>query len=155
MVTNTITVSYRRPFYPTRVSDANNKEKVRQAFAARLRLALGDLEIAPQEQRRLQKLFGVTGQAVRKWIEGSAMPTASRMPLVAERLGVRRGWLQDGEGPMRPAMGIEDVAEGAAEEGGRLTPAEARLLQRYRLLKSPQREAVDLIVESMIRSRRD
>ncbi len=122
-----------------------NRDKVRQAFAARFRAALAELGYSPQEQARLQRLFGVSGQAVRKWAEGLSMPSSSRMPQVAAILGVRRAWLQDGEEPMRPTLGAYSVAEA----GIALSEAEVRLLSRFRSLDVEKQAAVSLIVAAL------
>ena len=122
-----------------------NKEKVRQEFAARFRKALKDLGYSPSEQARLQRLFGISGQAVRKWAEGLSMPSSARMPQVAETLGVRRAWLQDGEGPMRPTVG----AGPDASEGTPLTEREVTLLMHFRRLDPPQQAAVALLIASI------
>ncbi len=132
-----------------------DKERVRQAFAVRFRNALMELGVSPNEQARLASLFGLSGQAVRKWAEGQAIPTASRMPEVAKILGVRRAWLQDGEEPMRPAMGIVETTEGSRREGLReivLSSEEARLLMVYRKLTPELRNAVKMVITSLAKS---
>lgn len=132
-----------------------DKERVRQAFAGRFRKALMELGVSPNEQTRLQKLFGVSGQAVRKWAEGLATPTTARMPEVARILGVRRAWLQDGEEPMRPlAVGSADETglyqKGRQEMG--LSGDEARLLAVYRTLTPELRNAVKVVIASLAKS---
>ena len=134
-----------------------DKERVRQAFAARFRKALMELGVSPNEQTRLQKLFGVSGQAVRKWAEGLATPTTVRMPEVAKILGVRRAWLQDGEEPMRPsAVGSADETglyqKGRQEMG--LSGDEARLLAVYRTLTPELRNALKTVIASLAKSAR-
>lgn len=131
------------------MSRRTEKDTVRQAFAERFRKALEDLGLSISEQSRLRRLFGVSGQAVRKWLEGTSMPTAARMPLVAEALGVRRAWLQDGEGPMRLGIGeAQDPVTGGCSL--RLSDYEVRLLVRLRLLGEEERNAIDCIVRAMI-----
>ncbi len=132
-----------------------DKERVRQAFAARFRKALMELGVSPNEQTRLQKLFGVSGQAVRKWAEGLATPTTARMPEVARILGVRRAWLQDGEEPMRPlTVGSADETgpyqKGRQEAG--LSGDEARLLAVYRTLTPELRNALKAVIASLAKS---
>ncbi|HHM04806.1 MAG TPA: hypothetical protein ENJ19_03575 [Gammaproteobacteria bacterium] len=135
------------------MSSAREKEQARAAFAARFRDALAELGFTGRETGPMHELFGVSGQAVRKWAQGEALPTASRMPHVAAVLGVRRAWLQDGEGPMRPAVGVAEP-EGVYRGDGALTPApeEAKLLVQYRLLQPRQkkivRELLALFVEA-------
>ena len=78
------------------------------------------------------------------------MPTPSRMPHVAEVLGVRRAWLQDGEEPMRPVVG---KASGQGKRQGAkqvqefpISGEEVNLLHMYRTLAPKQRKAVrDLV----------
>lgn len=125
-----------------------SKDTARQGFAARFRTALGELGCSPNEQARLQRMFGVSGQAVRKWAEGVSMPTPSRMPEVAGILGVRRAWLQDGEEPMRPSLGVKEEGPPFAE-GISLTQDEIRLLVRYRELPLDQRSAIDHIIAAL------
>jgi hypothetical protein len=131
-----------------------DKERVRQAFAGRFRKALMELGFSPNEQTRLQKLFGVSGQAARKWVEGLATPTTARMPEVARILGVRRAWLQDGEEPMRPAVGAADEAgthrKGHQELG--LGGDEVRLLAAYRTLTPELRNALGTVIISLAKS---
>lgn len=124
-----------------------NKEKVRLEFAARFCTALRDIGYSPSEQARLQRLFGISGQAVRKWAEGLSMPSSSRMPHVAAVLGVRRAWLQDGESPMRPTAGVGPNAP----EGIPLTEREVKLIMNFRKLNSRQQDAVELLIASVQR----
>ncbi len=100
----------------------NDKDKIKQAFAERFRKALKELGYFYNEQKRTERLFGVSGQAVRKWAEGQSMPTPSRMPHVAEVLGVRRAWLQDGEEPMRPMLAKSLTKKGAMKRRIRNLP---------------------------------
>lgn len=135
------------------MSHQAEKDRIRQAFAQRFRQALAELGYGATEQRRLQDLFGVSGQAVRKWAEGISMPTAARMPYVASVLGVRRAWLQDGEEPMRPTVGVREQAPPHEPGEMRLSPEEAQLLISYRALPPSDREAVRRIVHTMAKAR--
>lgn len=136
----------------------HDKDKIKQAFAARFRKVLKELGYSPNEQKRLEKLFGVSGQAVRKWAEGQSMPTPSRMPYVAEVLGVRRAWLQDGDEPMRP------VVCKVSDQNGRYGPKkgqefsisgeEVDLLHQYRVLTSKQKKVVREIVAALVVEKR-
>ncbi|MFA5529138.1 MAG: helix-turn-helix domain-containing protein [Thiohalomonadaceae bacterium] len=117
----------------------------RHGFAARFRVALAELGLTPKEQARLSRLFGVSGQAVRKWAEGTAMPSSTRMPEVARILGVRRAWLQDGEAPMRQSAGTVSADEPCVC----LSAAEHRLITRLRLLDPPVRDAMLLLVHQL------
>jgi len=126
-----------------------NKDATRKAFAARFRKSLKELGYSTNEQKALQQLFDVSGQAVRKWIDGESLPTSSRIPHIAETLGVRRAWLQDGEEPMRPVIGnIIGQHEGNDEIS--LSAIDANLLRKYRALSPKQRKAVFSIVELLL-----
>lgn len=121
----------------------NEKDKIRQEFAVRFRKALKELGFSPNQQSELQELFGVSGQAVRKWAEGQSLPTASRMPHVATVLGVRRAWLQDGEPPMRPTVGREKGKQGTELlEEFSISGEEVKLLRLFRDLTHKERKAV-------------
>lgn len=128
----------------------DDKDRIRQAFATRFRKALTELGYMPNEQQVMRRIFGVSGQAVRKWAEGEALPTSSRIPQVAAILGVRRAWLQDGEEPMRPLA--DKVAEQKRAYGTKpdqelaLSQEEIRLLLQYRNLAPQQKNAIREIV---------
>ena len=132
------------------------KDKVRQAFTERFRLALAELGYSANEQKALGELFGISGQAVRKWVESQATPTTARMPEVAKILGVRRAWLQDGEEPMRPAVGIVNETTGSHRPEGlremALSSEEARLLMVYRKLTPELRNALKAVITSLAKS---
>ena len=127
------------------------KDKARQEFAARFRQALAELGLSPNEAKRMRQLFGVSGQAVQKWAEGQSLPTAARIPEIAEILGVRRAWLQDGEEPQRMTDTV--VAEraevyGNAKSNLTLTAGEAKLLAQFRLLDEERQKLVtELLVQ--------
>lgn len=122
----------------------NEKDQIRQEFATRFCKALKDLGFSPNQQSEMQVLFGVSGQAVRKWADGQSMPTTSRMPHVATVLGVRRAWLQDGELPMRPTIGRvrgKHDTEPPDEEFS-ISGKEVELLHLFRALSQKERKAV-------------
>ena len=112
---------------------------VHEGFAERLRLALDEAGYGSSTQKELGRLFGVTGQAVKKWLGGDAIPSAERAPAVAQKLGVRRAWLLDNEQPMRALAGaITETGHGySAHQGISLSGAEFGLLTQYRQLPRP------------------
>lgn len=116
----------------------NDKERVLREFSQRFCKALAEIGYLPHQQTALGELFGMSGQAVRRWAEGLAMPTPARMPEVANKLGVRRAWLQDGEEPMRPNSIQSTEPTGRAKksltEPLMVTSEEIRLITFYRLL---------------------
>ena len=124
---------------------SNDKEAFREAFAERFCRALKELGYAPHQQKELGRLFGVSGQAAQKWAEGIAMPSLTRMHHVAEVLGVKRVWLQDGEGPMRSVVGTP-ANEGKEVESIPISDDEIDLLLVYRQLTPQQRKVVKSVV---------
>ena len=128
----------------------SKKDKTRQAFAARFRQALSELGYSPNEAKRMRQLFGVSGQAVQKWADGVSLPTSARIPEIAEILGVRRAWLQDGEEPQRCSVAIAEQGENYNDSQSNLVLStnEAKLLAQYRLLtKTQQKVIADLLLE--------
>ena len=121
---------------------SKQKERTQQEFSTRFRKALANMGYSPSQQARLGRLFGVSGQAVRKWAEGEALPHSSRMPYIASVLGVRRAWLQDGEEPMMPE--VARVSEGRGKHGEELAISrdEATMLYNFRVLTPRQQDAV-------------
>ncbi len=120
----------------------NNKNKIRLEFANRFCKALKELGYSTNQQKELQQLFSVSGQAVRKWISGQTLPTSARMPQIAEVLGVRRAWLQDGEKPMRPLL--EEVSEVNSHYSVKqsLSSEEMKLVLKYRALSFKKRKVI-------------
>lgn len=80
------------------------KDRTRQEFSERFRKALEHRGYSSSQVKRLAGIFGVSVSAIRKWLDGLAIPTTARMPSIASKLGVRRAWLQDGEEPMLPEV---------------------------------------------------
>lgn len=119
----------------------HDKEATKQAFARRFCAALKQLGYFVNQQTEIGELFGVSGQAVRRWADGVGMPATSRMNHVADILGVRRAWLQDGEEPMRPVVGTP-VHEGKEVESMPISDDEIDLLLAYRQLTPQQRKVL-------------
>ncbi len=120
----------------------NDKNKIRLEFAERFCKALKELGYSTNQQKEHQRLFSVSGQAVRKWISGQSLPTSARMPQVADVLGVRRAWLQDGEKPMRPILGkvSEKNSSYVVKEG--LSTEEMKLVLKYRALSIKKKKVI-------------
>ena len=77
-------------------------DSVEMGFASRLDRALSHYGIKQDRFRRstVAKLFGVSIESVRKWLEGESLPQQKRTMQIAEKLGVRAQWLLTGEEPM-------------------------------------------------------
>lgn len=130
---------------------------VREGFAERLKLALDEAGFGNSQLKELGAVFSVSPQAVRKWLMGEAMPTAERAPALAEKLGVRRAWLLDGELPMRAHL--LDMAEkgpqyAASAEGVSISREEFKLLSDYRNLPRNLRLLVEQLADGMNRELR-
>ncbi|HRI57961.1 MAG TPA: helix-turn-helix transcriptional regulator [Anaerolineae bacterium] len=85
--------------------------------AARFRQALDAKGFArlSEAKRWLAREAGVSQEAVRKWLEGSSLPTGSRFASLAKLLGVDVAWLRDGVGdtgaltmPKPQVFGVEE-----------------------------------------------
>ena len=76
----------------------------------------------------LARLFGVSGEAARKWLSGESIPDTKRIPKIAKHLGVSGEWLLTGQGPMRPELS-EALAAGQAGITGTVRPDAVQLLQ--------------------------
>jgi hypothetical protein len=130
------------------------KDHVLREFSARFRKALELRGYSPSQQKLLGKLFGVSGTAVRKWADAQAMPTSTRMPYVAEKLGVRRAWLQDGEEPMIPELARVSEPRGRrkSSEEIELTKDEAAVVYDYRLLPGNQKKLIKELISTFKKS---
>lgn len=126
-------------------------DQVRQAFAARFREALAAMGYSINQQKAMRQLFGVSPQAVRKWAEGQSLPSATRMPEVASVLGVRRAWLQDGEGPINVSKAYvkESKSEYGTTDALPITGKELELLQLYRQLSLQQRKLIQQLMKQL------
>ena len=124
---------------------------VREGFADRLKLALKDAGHGADQQKELGVFFGVTSQAVRKWLRGEAMPTSEHAPLVAEKLGVRRAWLLDDELPMRPRLAnmAEKGSGYTTAEDFSLSREEFKLISDYRSLPHSVRGTLEQLLETL------
>ena len=124
---------------------------VHEGFTERFKQALEEAGYGGYDKKELGQLFGVSGQAVAKWLRGDSIPNAERAPLVAARLGVRRAWLLDNELPARALHGaITDGDKGySANDSLSLSGAEFKLLTDYRQLTREQQDAIVTMIMVM------
>jgi hypothetical protein len=121
---------------------------VREEFAERFRLALDEAGFS--DYKELGEMFGVTAQAVRKGRDGDSIPTSEHAPIVAEKLGVRRAWLLDGELPMRPrVVSVGEKSSDYSAEELSISSAEFKFLSDYRSLPNAMRVALEQLLEAM------
>jgi phage repressor protein C with HTH and peptisase S24 domain len=126
---------------------------VRREFSKRFREALNQAGHKETQLNELGEFFNVSGQAVRKWLDGDAIPSSTRAPKIATMLGVRRAWLLDGELPMRSIQ--LEVKEKTASykkggsEGLSISAEEYQLLSNYRKLPRQLQKAVDTLLSNI------
>lgn len=79
---------------------------LRAGFASRLKKALTASDIPEWGAgARLAKIAGVTAKAASKWLNGESIPGSANLLKIAEALGVRREWLEYGEGSEKSQIG--------------------------------------------------
>lgn len=120
-----------------------------EAFSKRLRKALGDAGIESSSPTQLAREFStrfgtkVTPQAVRKWLNGEAIPSLEKIEALAAWLGVPTSWLHyaKGEGSAHTAK------ESIPPYGPVLSDQE--LLKRYHQLSKLHQSAVAELVTAL------
>ena len=126
----------------------------RREFSKRFRQALNEAGHKETQLQELGGLFEVSGQAVRKWLNGEAIPSSSRAPDIALKLGVRRAWLLDGEAPMLALqMEVRETdghyAEHTTAPNFSISADEFRLLNNYRKLPLNLQKTVDALLNGI------
>jgi len=120
-------------------------------FAERLKLALDEAGFGTSQLKELGPLFNVSPQAVKKWLDGEALPVSRRAQPLAALLGVRRAWLFDNELPMRPHNA--DMAEVGkcyrSKDAISISGEEFRLLNNYRRLPRKLQETLSQLADCM------
>lgn len=124
--------------------------QAREEFSKRLRKALLDGGFATESPTRLAENFNgqypdrrVTQQAVRKWLNGEAIPSHNKIQALAAWLEVSPHWLHYGE-----AVGAGHAAQQSAAPY-RSNLADQELLRRYRKLNPRQQQAVAEIITAL------
>ena len=125
-----------------------SREDSLNAFSSRLCQALNEAGYKINEQSKLGNLFGVSGQAVRKWIQSESMPSSSRVNLIADILDVRSSWLMYGEEPMRDGLKAI-VSEPDQHYSIEISQREQRMIQNLRELPKSTRDAIDALIISL------
>lgn len=122
--------------------------QAREEFSKRLRKALQDKGFGTESPTRLaQSFYGdypdrrVTPQAVRKWLNGDAIPSHDKVRALAEWLEVSPNWLHHGEG---------GAGHGAQQPAAPYrTLQDQELVRRYRKLNPRQQQAVGEIITAL------
>jgi len=106
------------------------------AFSKRLQQAVDESSFAKQEQGILSAQIGVSRQALRKWLEAKALPSQTRLPVIANLLKVDLAWLATGEGKMH-SINAEVFNENSLKKVQfSLNIDEVNLLKNYRKLST-------------------
>lgn len=124
----------------------------REAFSKRLRQALQQGGVGVDSPTRLAGDFNdhysgkrVTQQAVRKWLNGEAIPAHDKIMALADWLEVGAEWLEYGKGSAAASAPVAQQAAPAYR--GNLSDDE--LLKRYRKLSHSQQRAVAEIISGL------
>lgn len=122
--------------------------QAREEFSKRLRKALQERGLGTESPTRLAQTFNgdypdrrVTPQAVRKWLNGDAIPSDDKLRAVAEWLGVtpyslRYGMVEGGQGTQQSPAPYRVLAD-------------QELVRRYRKLNPRQQHAVAEIITAL------
>lgn len=116
-------------------------DELRAQFTKRLKEAIADYGIAEWGAGvRLAEIAGVTPKAASKWLNQESTPGPAKMLALCAVLGVRREWLEYGEGEKRPGTRYtvqvkEDTAGQAVQKQaenlfGLATPRSRTALER-------------------------
>lgn len=129
---------------------ANNAERERLAFSARLQQALKNENYAPDSPTQLAREFNirynarpVTVHAARKWLIGEAIPAQAKLRLLAQWLGVSAEWLRFGEGAAN-SSGASNSPQLAA-----FTRKEFAIIENLRRLDSEQQQLILKLVMNL------
>ena len=104
------------------------------AFSKRLQQAVNESSFAKQEQGVLSAQLGVSRQALRKWLKGKALPSQTRLPMIADLLKADLAWLATGIGEVRNINADVPNANSLEQAQFSLNISEMHLLQNYRKL---------------------
>lgn len=120
-------------------------DQERIAFSDRLKRSLraakcptGASDFAQQFNLRADGA-SVSVYAVRKWLNGEAIPTQDKMHIIARWVGVSSQWLRYGE------------QDGAAGDAGSLDLRDLRLINDIRLLDETERKVIEQMTAVLLR----
>jgi transcriptional regulator with XRE-family HTH domain len=122
-------------------------DEERHGFALRLKAALKKGHF-PTTANSFAKEFNlradgarVTVYAVRKWLDGTAIPTQEKLHIIAHWIGVSAQWLRFGDD-------AEDLLKDVY-----LEPRDFRLINDLRQLRQSERTLVEQMVEALLSAR--
>ncbi len=120
-----------------------------QMFSERLREAMinSGYEVRPivLEREFNQRYWGrsISFQAVRRWLNGEAVPTQDRLQILAEWLGVDPHWLRFGENLSG------SVQQQRKRWDAKMTPKERQVIEVFMGLPAEKRKMVGEIIEAL------
>lgn len=105
----------------------SSTEKIKEEFAKRIHKAMDDKNYPVRGRARvLSREFDVSDKGAGKWLKGEAIPETSKIPLLADFLGVSAEWLLNGTGDSEQKTYVGEVF-------GNVRPSE-RILRKIPVL---------------------
>ena len=120
-------------------------------FSLRLQQAVEKSIYKDLEQGKLSERIGVSRQALRKWLQGKALPSQARLPLIADVLNINLIWLATGEGLMskHEDVVITDNTNESNKFCFSITQEEIELVEKFRQLTEADQQSFSLLFESL------
>ena len=120
-------------------------------FSLRLQQAVEKSIYKDLEQGKLSERIGVSRQALRKWLQGKALPSQARLPLIADVLNISLIWLATGEGSMskHEDIVITDNTNESNQFLFSITQEEIELVEKFRQLTEADQQSFSLLFESL------
>ena len=120
-------------------------------FSLRLQKAVDKSIYKDLEQGVLSERIGVSRQALRKWLQGKALPSQARLPLIADVLNINLIWLATGEGLMsqHEDVVITDNTNESNQFFFSITQEEIELVEKFRQLTEENQQSFSLLFESL------
>ena len=129
------------------------RDELLKDFSLRLQQAVEKSIYKDLEQGKLSERIGVSRQALRKWLQGKALPSQARLPLIADVLNINLTWLATGEGSMSKHEDV-DITDNTNESiqfrfRFSITQEEIELVEKFRQLTETDQQSFSLLFESL------
>ena len=127
------------------------RDELLKDFSLRLQQAVEKSIYKDLEQGKLSERIGVSRQALRKWLQGKALPSQARLPLIADVLNISLIWLATGEGSMskHEDVVITDNTNESNQFRFSITQEEIELVEKFRQLTETDQQSFSLLFESL------
>ena len=131
--------------------NAYQRSELLNDFSLRLQQAVEKSIYKDLEQGKLSERIGVSRQALRKWLQGKALPSQARLPLIADILNINLIWLATGEGLMskHEDVVITDNTNESNKFSFSITQEEIELVEKFRQLTETDQQSFSLLFESL------